>query len=63
MLSKRMTVIRACSQPSSDLTRPPRVKAAVQAWRYRKVLGERISALPHVARTSTFVTMETVKDR
>ena len=30
---------------------------------YRKVLGERISALPHVARTSTFVTMETVKDR
>lgn len=30
---------------------------------YRKILGERISALPHVARTSTFVTMETVKDR
>lgn len=30
---------------------------------YRKVLGERISALPHVAQTSTFVAMETVKDR
>ncbi|MCR4266223.1 Lrp/AsnC family transcriptional regulator [Nitratireductor sp. ZSWI3] len=30
---------------------------------YRKVLGEKISSLPHVARTSTFVTMETVKDR
>lgn len=29
---------------------------------YRRVLGENISALPHVARTSTFVTMETVKD-
>lgn len=30
---------------------------------YRKVLGERISAMPHVAQTSTFVAMETVKDR
>lgn len=30
---------------------------------YRRVLGERISALPHVAQTSTFVAMETVKDR
>lgn len=30
---------------------------------YRKLLGERISALPHVAQTSTFVAMETVKDR
>lgn len=29
---------------------------------YRHVLGERISALPHVAQTSTFVAMETVKD-
>lgn len=31
--------------------------------RYRAVLGERISSLPHVASTSTFVAMETVKDR
>lgn len=30
---------------------------------YRRVLGERVSALPHVAQTSTFVAMETVKDR
>lgn len=30
---------------------------------YRKILGERISSLPHVAQTSTFVAMETVKDR
>ena len=29
---------------------------------YRMVLGERISALPHVAKTSTFVSMESVKD-
>lgn len=30
---------------------------------YRRVLGERISALAHVAQTSTYVAMETVKDR
>jgi Lrp/AsnC family leucine-responsive transcriptional regulator len=30
---------------------------------YRRVLGEKISALPHVAQTSTYVAMETVKDR
>ena len=29
---------------------------------YRAILGERISALPHVANTSTFVAMETVKE-
>jgi Lrp/AsnC family leucine-responsive transcriptional regulator len=30
---------------------------------YRRALGEKISALPHVAQTSTFVAMETVKDK
>ena len=30
--------------------------------RYRKILGEKISALPHVSRTSTFIAMETIKD-
>ncbi len=29
---------------------------------YREVLGERISTLPHVQQTSTFVAMEAVKD-
>lgn len=29
---------------------------------YRRVLGEVLSALPHVAQTSTFVAMETVKE-
>jgi len=29
---------------------------------YRMVLGERISTLPHVQQTSTFVVMESVKD-
>lgn len=30
--------------------------------RYRTVLGEEISSLPHVSNTSTFVAMETVKE-
>jgi Lrp/AsnC family leucine-responsive transcriptional regulator len=34
--------------------------ADIQA--YRRVLAERISALPHVAQTSTYVAMEAVKD-
>lgn len=29
---------------------------------YRSVLGERISTLPHVASTSTFVAMETIRE-
>lgn len=29
---------------------------------YRRVLGEKISSLPHVSATSTFVAMETVKE-
>lgn len=29
---------------------------------YRQILGERISMLPHVANTSTFVAMQSVKD-
>ena len=31
--------------------------------RYRTVLGEKISSLPHVASTSTFVAMEAVKEQ
>jgi Lrp/AsnC family leucine-responsive transcriptional regulator len=34
--------------------------ADIQA--YRRVLGEKISTLPHVANTSTFVSMEAVKE-
>jgi Lrp/AsnC family leucine-responsive transcriptional regulator len=30
--------------------------------KYRMVLGEKISSLPHVASTSTFVAMETVRE-
>jgi len=30
---------------------------------YRRVLGEQISRLPHVAATSTYVSMESIRDR
>ena len=30
--------------------------------RYREVLGEKISSLPHIANTSTFIAMETICD-
>lgn len=30
--------------------------------RYRAILGEKISALPHVASTSTYVAMETIRE-
>lgn len=31
--------------------------------KYRQVLGEKITALPHVANTSTFVAMQSVKEK
>jgi hypothetical protein len=45
-----------------DLDRTDRAILAVLAA-YRHVLAERISTLPHVAATSTYVAMEAVKDR
>lgn len=30
--------------------------------KYRQVLGEKISSLPHVASTSTFVVMQAIKE-
>lgn len=39
------------------------LKVRTQSMRaYRQVLGEKISALPHVANTKTFVAMESVKE-
>jgi Lrp/AsnC family leucine-responsive transcriptional regulator len=34
----------------------------VDIRRFRLVLGEKISTLPHVSNTSTFVVMESIKD-
>lgn len=40
------------------------IKIRTQNMRdYRRVLGEQISTLPHVAKTSTYVAMEAVKEK
>lgn len=58
-----MTVpeIEECHMIASRFDYLLKVRTAdIQA--YRRVLAERISALPHVAQTSTYVAMEAVKD-
>jgi len=53
--------IEACHMIASRFDYLLKVRTAdIQA--YRQVLAERISALPHVAQTSTYVAMEAVKD-
>ncbi len=53
--------IRACHMIAGGFDYLLKVRTADMAA-YRKVLGEQISALPHVASTSTYVVMEAVKD-
>ncbi|MEO1610748.1 MAG: Lrp/AsnC family transcriptional regulator [Pseudomonadota bacterium] len=53
--------IEACHMTAAEFDYLLKVRTTNIAA-YRRVLGETISALPHVARTSTFVAMETVKD-
>lgn len=53
--------IEACHMIASRFDYLLKVRTAdIQA--YRQVLADRISALPHVAQTSTYVVMEAVKD-
>jgi Lrp/AsnC family transcriptional regulator, leucine-responsive regulatory protein len=53
--------VEACHMIASRFDYLLKVRTAdIQS--YRAVLAERISALPHVAQTSTFVAMETVKE-
>ncbi len=53
--------IEACHMIASRFDYLLKVRTA-DIQDYRRVLGERISALPHVASTSTYVAMETVKE-
>jgi len=59
---RRVPEIEECHMIASSFDYLLKVRTA-DIRRYRIVLGERISSLPHVASTSTFVAMETVKDR
>ncbi len=58
---QRIAEIEECHMIAGSFDYLLKVRTA-DIRRYRIVLAEKVSSLPHVANTSTFVTMETVKD-
>ena len=58
---QRIPEVEECHMIASSFDYLLKVRTA-DIRRYRMVLGEKISSLPHVSSTSTFVAMETVKD-
>ena len=58
---RRIAEVEECHMIASSFDYLLKVRTA-DIRRYRAVLGEKISSLPHVASTSTFVAMETVKE-
>ncbi|AIT79541.1 MULTISPECIES: Lrp/AsnC family transcriptional regulator [Novosphingobium] len=58
---RRLPEVEECHMIASSFDYLLKVRTA-DIRRYRIVLGEKISSLPHVSSTSTFVAMETVKD-
>jgi Lrp/AsnC family leucine-responsive transcriptional regulator len=59
--ARRIPEIEECHMIASSFDYLLKVRTA-DIRRYRIVLGEKISSLPHVASTSTYVAMETVLD-
>ncbi len=59
---RRIPEVEECHMIASSFHYLLKVRTA-DIRSYRIVLGEKISSLPHVASTSTFVAMETDKDR
>lgn len=59
---QRIPEVEECHMMASNFDYLLKVRTA-DIRRYRIVLGEKISSLPHVASTSTFVAMQTVKER
>jgi len=58
---RRIPEVEECHMIASSFDYLLKVRTA-DIRRYRIVLGEKISSLPHVASTSTFVAMETVQE-
>lgn len=58
---RRIPEIEECHMIASSFDYLLKVRTA-DIHKYRIVLGERISSLPHVASTSTFISMETVRE-
>lgn len=61
MAVRRIAEVEECHMIASSFDYLLKVRTA-DIRRYRMAMGEKISALPHVASTSTFVAMETVLD-
>ncbi len=62
MAVRRIPEIEECHMMASHFDYLLKVRTA-DMRRYRKVMAEHISSLPHVSGTSTFVAMEMVKDK
>lgn len=58
---RRIPEVEECHMLASNFDYLLKVRTA-DIRRYRMILGEKISALPYVASTSTFVAMETVME-
>jgi Lrp/AsnC family leucine-responsive transcriptional regulator len=58
---RRIPEVEECHMIASSFDYLLKVRTS-DIRRYRAVLGEKISSLPHVASTSTYVAMETVLD-
>ena len=58
---RRISEVEECHMIASSFDYLLKVRTP-DIRRYRFVLGEKISSLPHVASTSTFVAMETIRD-
>lgn len=59
---RRIPEVEECHMIASSFDYLLKIRTA-DIRRYRIVLGEKISSLPYVSSTSTFVAMETVKDQ
>lgn len=58
---RRIPEVEECYMLASSFDYMLKVRTA-NIRRYREVLGERISSLPHVSSTSTYVAMQSIKD-
>lgn len=58
---RRIPEVEECYMVAASFDYLLKVRTA-NIRRYREILGEKISSMPHVSNTSTFVTMEAVKD-
>jgi len=59
---RKIKEVEECHMIASSFDYLLKVRTA-DIRRYRIVLGEKISSLPHVASTSTFVAMEAIRDK